>query len=974
MDNSLPALCHALKKIFWQLKPYQNPLSFILVTGKQAQGKTTLLRQSQLKHVTIEAECPAEVYYNEHGVVVELGEAWLSQSKNLLEHTLKQLNRCHRAITITGMILCIDVQELLHLEPNGSAEQITTHGQLLKRFGTSLGYPVDLAVIFTKMDSVAGFCDFFQTDHASELSKPLGFSIHTAIQQGKTSINYKTQFDQFVEMLSQQVISKIHPARSSLKRTLIREFPLQIASLKTSVQSLLQPISPQLFRIQALYWTSAEQGGVSHDRINQKIKQEYALTVQDKIPQANNYRKYFVDGAMLAFQMQTKKRARRIAFSHQWMIGLLASAATISAVWIGYHHIQSLQILDEASKELLLFESLSKQQDDNATPALYHLTKAYHSLNKINANVLTLPSIQDLQNRMSINTKQHIQGTFVPELLAEIEQTMMDSRQSHAARYQALKIYLMLNSPEKFIQRDVLTWLKSHWHNEQPQVLQKKLTLAKQVLNYPLQPITINQQVVLDVRNYLNALPPSYLFYSMAKEYFPKQQAPLSIDGFELANMALPIYFTKAGFQQVMKLLPDISVQLQQDNWVLARQDLQELPTLLQQAYCYEYGIWWQNFMHHSKPKHFQSYEQARNITQQLQQQKSIETLVTLIQNETSPEFGEHATLFNQEIASKFTTLSLVSNSAVESLSRNLSDLEKFLTTLSVVHDHGKTAFTITKSRFMGDTLSNPLSTLYTQSQQLADPLSFWMKQLADDTWFILINDSRTFINQQWQQTVFQEYQQHIAERYPFDANKPQDVTLSDFEHFFSNHGVLHVFFETYLKPFIDTSQPQWQLKEANNYVLPISSDLINELIRANVITNMFFPEQRDKTEIEFTLEKLNLDPIVASIQLTLGHTKLFDNQNSDSFTRFRWPEANAKLAINSIEGDHFELAEQGAWAFFKMLQKVNVLVDERDSSNLQILFEVNGNSGRYLLKTENQINPFTPGILNGFSLTEVIV
>lgn len=90
--------------------------------------------------------------------------------------------------------------------------------------------------------------------------------------------------------------------------------------------------------------------------------------------------------------------------------------------------------------------------------------------------------------------------------------------------------------------------------------------------------------------------------------------------------------------------------------------------------------------------------------------------------------------------------------------------------------------------------------------------------------------------------------------------------------------------------------------------------------------------------------------------------------------THFTWPQANAKLALDSIEGNHYELAEQGVWALFKLLEKVNVLIDEQDSSNLQILFEVNSNSGRYLLKTNNQVNPFTPGILNGFNLEEYIV
>jgi len=51
----------------------------------------------------------------------------------------------------------------------------------------------------------------------------------------------------------------------------------------------------------------------------------------------------------------------------------------------------------------------------------------------------------------------------------------------------------------------------------------------------------------------------------------------------------------------------------------------------------------------------------------------------------------------------------------------------------------------------------------------------------------------------------------------------------------------------------------------------------------------------------------------------------------------------------------------------------VNVLVDDQNSANLEILFEINGNSGRYLLKTQNQVNPFIPGVLSGFGLKENI-
>lgn len=973
MDKSLHALCDALKKIINQLKPQSNALSFLLLTGRDNQGKKTLMRQSNFEHFAVDAERCADVYFNQQGIIVELGENWLNQSKNLLQYTLKQLNRCHRTLRISGIILCVDINELLIADPLKFTEHSKTHTQLLMRFGQSLNGRIDLAVIFTKLDALAGFCEFFQNEHASDLKNPLGFSLDWRTHQGKYLHNFKGQFEQYIEVLGQQIIHKMHPARSSIKRTLIREFPLQLASLGQAIQIFIQTISPQLFRLQAIYFTSGEQGGISIDRLNQKIQHEYALTVQDKFPQSINHRAYFIEGALNAFQAQTKRFTPPRTIPYKWACSVLAGAVTLSFAWLGSQYIKSSRLLDKASKELLTYDTLNSYQNNDPSSALYHLTKASSSLDKLTSNSLYLPTIQQLKEQLHTNTQHHLQGNFLPTILAEIEQTIVDNRQPQTARYEALKIYLMLGEPTKFSRTAVLDWFRMHWKDLPKENVQKKLALIKQILQHPFQAVAINRQIVSDVRNYLNALPASYLYYTLAKSNFPQDRQPIAIDGFDLTEKELPLYLTKAKFQQVINSLPTISAQLQADNWVLARQDLNNLPTLLQQAYCYEYVLWWQNFMRRSSPQHFQDYQQARRLTQELHQADVIYKLVDLIQQQVGPETGENANLFNQEIASKFTDISLMSHSAVRELSMSLNELEKFLTTLAMVNDQGKTAFTLTKARFEGDKLSNPLSALYSHANQLPEPVSTWSKQIADDTWFILINDCRNYINQQWQQTVIRDYQATIAKRYPFDAMQKQDVAIADFDHFFANHGVLNNFIELYLKPFLDTSQAQWQLKELNSYVLPISPEMINELIRANVITNMFFPEHSETSKIEFSLQKLSLDPVVANLQLAIGNINLKDTQDSESLTNFHWPQTNAKLTLNSIEGNHYELDETGPWAFFKMLQKVNVLVDDQDSSSLQILFEVNGNSGRYILKTQNQVNPFIPGILNGFTLNESI-
>ncbi|WP_347251984.1 type IVB secretion system protein IcmF [Legionella sp.] len=973
MDRSLSALCDALKKIFGHLKPQHNAISFLLMTGKINQGKTTLLRQSNFTHYPADNETSANLFYNQQGVILELGESWLNQTENLIGYTLKQLNRCHRNVRISGIILCVDSSELLLAEPVHLLELCKSHAQLLERFGQGLGYAVDTALLLTKLDAVAGFCDFFQSDHPTDLTKPLGFSLDNAKLRKKLLENYRHQFDQMLELLGQQIINKLHPARSTVKRTLIREFPLQLTTLRVSVQSLIQNLPLQLFRLKAIYFTSAEQGGLSIDRLNKKIQHEYALTVQDKFPQSNNYRAYFIEGALKAFQEQTKRYIPQISISQKWLAGVAAGGVGLSLLWLAYHHFKATQLLDEASKELLTYEALLGQSNEK-TSALYHLSLAASKLEQIPTNFFSVPTIEHLKAQLKNNNKQRLYDNFIPELLADIERIISDPVQTQIARYDALKVYLMLAEPEHYSESEVTDWFKQYWAgNNQQKNIDKQLVLLKNALKQPMQPLPINRQIVSDARNYLNALPATYLYYSLAKNHFSQEKQKITVEGFELASQDLPHYYTKEGFKEVVAKLPTVATQLQRENWVLARQDLDNLPALLEEAYSYEYVTWWQNFIRHTQPQHYQDYQQARKLTLSLHQSNAVAKLIELIQQQTGPELSDNSSRFNEKVAYQFTNLNLMTASATNELTQNINELEKFLTTLSLINDQGRTAFELTKSRFQGGSLSDPLSMLYNRSRQLPEPVSTWAKQLADDTWFIFINESKNYLNKQWQQMVYREYQTTIANRYPLDSSQASEVNLADFDHFFSPHGTLNAFVNNYIKPFLDTSIPQWQPKELNGYVLPISSDITNELIRANVISNMFFPNNTETSKIEFSLQKISLDPVVSNLQLTIGQTKLTDNQNSDSYTQFSWPQNDARLMLYSIEGNHYELEETGPWAFFKMLQKVNVLVDSNDSSSLQILFEVNGNSGRYVLKTQNQINPFSPGILSGFVLKQEV-
>lgn len=970
MNNSLSSLCDALRQIFIQLKP-QAHLSFLILTGRTNQGKSTLMRQSNFDQYPIDAE-GAHIYFNQQGIIVELGETWINQDTHLLEHTLKQLNRVHRSLKISGILLCVDINELLIANHSDLKDLLKANTKFLERFGHSLHYPLDLAIIVTKMDLLAGFCDFFQSEHPSDLVKPLGFSIYDASKPNKIPDIFKNKFEQLVEQLGQQVTNKIHSIRSNVKRTSIREFPVQVASLRNLILPLVSSISARSFRLQALYFTSGEQGGVISDRLNKKIQHEFALVIQDQFHQSTNYRPYFIEGALFAFQSETQRHVIRTHPQQKRLTMGMSAVGVLLLGWIGYHYFASIHVLNRVQHELRIAQNL--QDADHAADSIYHLAQASISLDALSPQSRHLPMVENLQTNLKSNTQDQLIHNFVPIILTDIEQAFRESNLSQVNRYETLKVYLMLADRQHYQEDKVIHWFTQHWQTN-PKDINKKLSLLKQVLHAKTNPIVVNQQVIMDMRNYLNALPASYLFYSLAKTHFDQSMISIDFKGFHLSNNQIPVYMTQDGFQKIMAQLPAIAEDLSAQNWVLARSDEQALLAILQQAYCDDYVTWWQHFLHNTQPLHAQDYTQVHQLSHSLLQSQSIPKLINLVQTHTHPRTnGPHAEIFNHNIASKFSDLNLLSQTNLQQLSHTLKELEQFSKTLSLVSDQGKTAYTLTKARFQGDKLANPISALYAQAQQFPEPLTNWVAQIADDMWFHLISDTRQYLNQRWQTQIFTDYQTHIAHHYPLDTNQAKDLALVDFNRFFAPNGTLNQFTEEYVKPFLDTSQPQWQRKELNHVMIPISDELINELMRANVITHMFFPHQETQSYIEFSLQKINLDPMVAELQLNIGDISLRDNQTSDSYTEFHWPQRNAQLILRSIEGKQFHLTESGSWAIFKLLQKVNVLVDEQDSSNLQILFEINGNSGRYLLKAQNQINPFIPGILGGFNLQDHIV
>lgn len=975
MDKEFSLFLKALKTKLQTLAADSRPFSLILMIGQSAQGKTSLLEQSGMHLLPGDFGSHLKAAYQTNGLCIELNEQWLSQSQNLLENSITAINTLHRTLRISAIVQVVDIHKLVihHQQQHENATGQAVN--LLKRFLGALDTPIPVGLIFTKMDTLEGFQPFFQTEHPSELQKPLGFGLEDIQGAKMLAEQFQANFDTLCNQLAHQTLDKIHPVRSGEVRVRIREFPLQMAGLKKPILALLYRLAQQKIYPEYFYFCSARQNAVDEttDVLKDKLQHEFALSQINSLPMQNHQQSdipYFTVGAINSLIENTKKISPSIPRPYRQAIAATLALASGICAFISYQTWQTRTTLDEASKELIAYENLT--QNPFANRRIMHLHKAEILLDHLPVISKYHPAVQRLQNELHKQNQLSLQDDFAPIFLAPLEQAMLKTDTSVAERYQALKVYLTLFDKTHHNPALIKAWYRKHWLSKLTSAQQQKQAgLLHEATRKPLSKVFYNARYVQDLRNYLGALPAGFYYYQLVKQQFPHKSIPLKAKGIESKIEFIPYFATKDGFNEIQTKLMFIAQNLLQEDWVVKREKEANLAALLLEAYCYDYNNWWKTFIKQARLS--PATEQEQQSTDNILQVAALDNIINLIQAHTAPDPSNPNSVFNQKIASEFTSINLLSKTAVQELSHDIAELEKFGQTLKLVKDNGKTAFELARARFEGQTTIDPLSKVYLKVKQLPEPVAGWTKNLADDVWQQILGETRNYLNHLWKTEVFAEYQNDIAERYPFVPESTRDIELASFNHFFSPKGTLAQFMDSYLKPFMDTQSAQWRTKDQDGYTLPLSHEMVDELIRANVIRTMFFPKDRGEAHIDFSLQKIELDPIVRTFRLRLGQERLLDHQNSDSYTLFTWPNMGASIELDALDGQTFKLSEKGSWAFFKLLQKVNVLTDNDDSASLQILFEINGNSGRYLLKAQNDINPFSPGILTGFRLTETL-
>jgi type VI secretion system protein ImpL len=210
---------------------------------------------------------------------------------------------------------------------------------------------------------------------------------------------------------------------------------------------------------------------------------------------------------------------------------------------------------------------------------------------------------------------------------------------------------------------------------------------------------------------------------------------------------------------------------------------------------------------------------------------------------------------------------------------------------------------------------------------------------------------------------------QAVAGRYPFSAGA--DIPLGDFARLFAPGGLLDGFFNTELRPYVDTTGRVWHVHPVDGVPPPISPAALAEFKRAAAIRDMFFGPGGNTPAVSFELTPVSLDSGAKSVTLDLGGTKITYANGTPSATQITWPGANgmgtAQLTFDPTPaGGSGTLQASGPWALFHLFDQ-GILREDGSADRYLLTFQLGDRQAIFKITAGSVLNPFARGMLRGF-------
>lgn len=690
----------------------------------------------------------------------------------------------------------------------------------------------------------------------------------------------------------------------------------------------------------------------------------------------------------------------------------------------------ALSLYDEIAKETTF-----NPVNDADLPRLLPLLDAAQNLQKVAGNGGSILAGFDLSQTAKLRAGadavyRHALGyALLPRLIWRLESQMRGYFDQPEFLYQATRVYLMLGGQGPLDQSLVKKWMTYDWQAEYPGAGNLAVVAGLQrhldaLLAQPLPAVSLDDVLVAKARATFSRVSLASRAYSRIKPSSAAESLPpwrpsdvlgdvgagifTRASGKKLSD-GIPGFLTVEGFHKV--LLPALATAMREvaaESWVMG----QKVPTSLDPAqqsevansivkeYMDDYAKAWDALLQDLEIRPLRSVNQASQDLFVLGPGKSpLKALLTAIARQLTlseppkPTAAEAeaakdkaagpaksdglAVLFSgksgapvqppgHEIDERYREIrELVSPSGGAPIDQVLKLIDDLRQQLAAINARAGTGAVTT-----GD---DPSRALAAESLRQPQPLRRWLAAMAEQSTALRSGGAR--------QQVVAAYNgvngprklcvDAVIGKFPFTQGSSSETPLDDFAKLFAPGGLFDGFFNTQLRPFVNTTGKVWTPQAVDGVSAPISPADIVQFQRAAVIRDLFFASSSTTIAVRFDITPIELDSGASQVSLELGGTSITYAHGPSRATQITWPGPNGMANVRLVfdpppAGGVSVLSEAGPWAMFRLFGR-GTLQQAGSAERYTLTFSLGERRAVFEIRAGSVQNPFAPGVLQGF-------
>ena len=589
-------------------KNFLYDLPWYIIIGPPGSGKTTALINSGLEFPLADKLGKGAVrgvggtrncdwWFTDQAVLLDTAGRYVTQdSHEAVDKAawlgfLDLLKKHRPRRPVNGVLITMSLWDLMTQTEEERSLHAKAIRQRIEELHTQFGIRFPIYMLFTKVDLVAGFNDYFATLSKEEREQVWGVTFPEQDPNNPSDVlaRVAADFDDLLNRINAHLPRRLQEERDLTRRNAIFGFPQRMALLRESLLDFLQQCygsnryqEPPFLR--GVYFTSGTQEGTPIDRLMGMLANTFKLDRVSTPLFSGKGKSYFITRLL-----------RDVIFEEALIVGVnpkLERVQTLlrQAVYIGTGVIiilmSALWFTSYTKNQTALTDVQTKIQDydkvASATPnwqsdfgALLKRMEAMKAITQVYSDDIPLLMRfglyqgDKLQPVIIETYHDLLQKQFLPLIKTRLEQRIRDNTNNPDVLYSLLEVYLMLGDAKHFKAESVQPWITVDWQNTfstDTETQAKLLEHLTVLLKLPPEKQSLNETLVRNTRQILSMIPAEKQIYMRIKTELLQDKSQdfvltkvlglsaekvFAVKNGTLSGQTIPYLFTYNGFYQV---------------------------------------------------------------------------------------------------------------------------------------------------------------------------------------------------------------------------------------------------------------------------------------------------------------------------------------------------------------------------------------------------------------------------------------